>query len=67
MQSFRKPSKSFLFGLPFDIFNEGNGGKLPENIRTQRKTPSSPQTRQPIVTGVDPYLSSSGIPLYKYR
>jgi len=62
----KKPSGSFLFGIPFDIFNEDNG-KLQENVRTQRKTPAPP-IRQSSSVGVDPYLHpSSGIPLYKYR
>jgi len=61
----KKPSNSFLFGIPFGIFNDGNE-ELQENIRPQRKTPVLP-TRPPGAVGVDPYLSTSGIPLYKYR
>jgi len=52
---------SFLFGLPFDLFNDG---ALKEKKRTQRKTLQ--KANAPDV-GSNPYLSSSGIPVYKYR
>jgi len=61
----KKPSNSFLFGIPFGIFND-ESRELQENVRSVRTTPALP-TRQPVAFGVDPYLSSSGIPLYKYR
>ena len=62
---FRKQNNGFLFGIPFDIFNDENQN-LQENVRPVRKTPVPP-THQPSAFGLDPYLSSSGIPLYKYR
>ncbi len=57
----RRNQGSFLFGLPFDLFNDG---ALKEKKRTQRKTLQ--KANAPDV-GSNPYLSSSGIPVYKYR
>jgi len=66
-KSAEKPKrKPFLFGLPFDLFNDG---PLTGKVRTSRKSPQSPQksTRFTSRQLIDPYLSSSGIPLYKYK
>ena len=55
----RPRQNNFLFGLPFDLFNDGS---LKENTRPQRRIPI-----QPTVSAYDPYVSSNGIPLYRYR
>jgi len=53
----KQRQNNFLFGLPF--FNNGHGF-LKENVRLQRRVPN----HQPLY---DPYLSTNGIPLYRYR
>jgi len=62
-QKTRKRLSPFLFGLPFDLFNDGD---LKQNKRPQRK---SPEILTPISgrTLSNPYVATSGIPLYKYR
>ena len=54
-----KSKKSFLFGLPFDLFQDKSSHHKPIT-RTQRRIPVSIETR-------NPYLSSNGTPIYKYR
>lgn len=57
----KSKKSSFLFGLPFDLFNDG---ALKENVRTQRKSPTQPS---PAIEFKNSYVSNTGIPLYKYR
>ena len=58
---FFRQKQSLLFGLPFELFSDG---EIQENPRFQRRVPSSTRTRS---TSINPYLTSSGVPLYKYR
>jgi len=53
-----KTKKNFLFGLPFDLFQDKSSHK--PITRTQRRIPVSIESR-------NPYLSSNGTPIYKYR
>ena len=55
---FRKFS-TFLFGLPFDIFQDKSTNLKP-NVRTQRRI-------RPVAEPQNPYLAENGTPIYKYR
>ena len=54
----KQPKKNFIFGLPFDLFQDKSSRQ--PITRTQRRIPSNIESR-------NPYLASNGTPIYKYR
>ena len=55
---FCRPKQGSLFGLPFGLFRDDQVQQKP---RFQRKTPAF------TPSNTDPYITSEGVPLYKYR